>query len=355
MTGRVRLTSGCMQMLDVLRGLYESGCLVSLLCEGMSGGLERGEGPFRVVTWRQVGRRMSALQNEENFRKLFGQAPADLIHVYGTRLGRRGWRLIRRFSAPVVLTPLSAREDVGEVARVQRECAGVIALNYSMREALVNRAHVPREKVSVVRPGVDLSLFEGARPLGSAAVNVVGMAGPFEANGGQRLFLEAARRVLDSGRRAEFVLAGDGREEKRLRALALKLDLSKRVTFATRLSNYRGVISAMDVFVRTATEGTLGYTVLEAMSAQKPVVACATAGVVEIVEDGVTGWLVAKNDAEAVAKAVGLLIDDPALARRMGAAARARVAEHYSMASVVKKTLEVYESAREFSGRALRE
>jgi len=343
-----------MQMLDILRGLHESGCKVSLLCEGMSGVLAGCERPFRVVTWRQVGRRVSALQNEENFRKVFGQPPADLVHVYGTRIGRRGRRLIRRCGVPVVLTPLDAREDVGEMARVQRACAGVIALNYSMREALVNRAHVPREKVNVVRPGVDLRLFAGARPSGGGAVNVVGMVGPFEANGGQRLFLEAARRVLDSGRRAEFVLAGDGREEKRLRALATELGLSKRVTFATGLSDYRGVISAMDVFVRTATEGTLGYTVLEAMSAQKPVVACATAGVVEIVEDGVTGWLVAKDDAEGVARAVGLLIDDPALARRMGAAARARVAKHYSMESAVKKTLEVYESAREFSGRVLR-
>lgn len=348
-TGRVRLSGGCLQMLDVLRGLHHRGCNVGLICRDIPEAIGGREIPFRVVTWQQVGR-LSALRNEESFRHLFGQPLAERVHIYGTELGRMGNRLIRDLPAPAVFTPLNAEDETGDVARIQRRCAGVIALSQSMREALVNRARVPREKVSVVTPGVELQLCGKAQEVCGNRISVVGMAEPLASNRGQRLFLEMARQTLAAGRDAEFVMAGDGPEEKRLRKYAEKLGLLKQVTFATRLTHYRNAILALDVFVRPGSDATVGSSVLEAMSAGKPVVATAAAGVVEIVENGVTGFLVEKNNGAALADAVGRLIDDPALARRMGAAARARVAAHYDMASVVEKTLAVYEKVTETEG-----
>ena len=71
--------------------------------------------------------------------------------------------------------------------------------------------------------------------------------------------------------------------------------------------------------------------VIEAMALGLPVVAPAAAGPLEIVEDGVSGLLYAPDDAPAAAESVLRLIRDRELARRLGAAGRARVAERFSL------------------------
>jgi glycosyltransferase involved in cell wall biosynthesis len=72
--------------------------------------------------------------------------------------------------------------------------------------------------------------------------------------------------------------------------------------------------------------------VLEAMAAGLPVVATDVGGMAEAVIDGVTGFLVPPDDADALARALGRLVGDPELRTRMGAAARARYEEHFSPA-----------------------
>ena len=338
-------------MLDLLRGLHGRGCRVVLVCRELPAEIGCREIPFRVVTWQQVGRHLSVFRHEEMFREIFQQPAAQVIHVYGTRLGPAGRRLLKVLTTPAVFTPISTSHDMAEATRIQRRCGGVIALGQSMREALVNRLRIPREKVSVVSPGVDLSACPEAPPRADGRVPVVGTAGPLEPGRGQQLFLEAARRILDSGRQAEFVVAGDGPAEKKLRRYAADLGLNKRLAFVTRLAAYGDVISTVDVFVRAAPTATIGTTVLEAMGCSKPVVACATAGIVEIVEDGVSGCLVPKKDVTALTAAIGRLLDDPALAQRIGAAARRRVAERFNMEAVVEKTLRVYADVVKAEGR----
>jgi len=82
--------------------------------------------------------------------------------------------------------------------------------------------------------------------------------------------------------------------------------------------------------------------VLEAMAHGRPVVASAVGGIPELVEDGVTGFLVEPGDVSGLREAIERLLSDPALRRRMGRAARARVAERCSWEQVTAATLESY-------------
>src|ERR671937_549308 len=83
--------------------------------------------------------------------------------------------------------------------------------------------------------------------------------------------------------------------------------------------------------------------VLEAMAYGKPVVASAVGGIPELVEDGVTGFLVEPGDVAGLRQAIERLLADPALRRRLGRAARARVGERCSWERVTAATVAAYE------------
>lgn len=344
LAGRVRVSSGALHMLDLLAGLRASGINVSLLCGGLDPELVERDIAVPVIHWRQVAGRLAALRNDDTFQKTFTHPPPEVIHIHGRRLGWSGRRFLRHFRTASVLTPHFGRNDLGDIGRMQKRCARVIALNQSMREMLVNQGRVPREKVAVVGMAIEMRPA-AASPPGAKRVPVVCTVAPLRSDQGQRLFLAAAREILDAGRRAEFVIGGDGPDEKALRRRASKLGLNGHVTFVTRLPVYSDVIAAADVFVRPALVGGVGYSVLEAMAMSKAVVASATAGIVEIVDDGASGFLVMKNDAAALAEAVGKLVDEPDLARRMGVAGRQRAAAHFGIGRLVENMLEVYAQA----------
>jgi alpha-maltose-1-phosphate synthase len=84
---------------------------------------------------------------------------------------------------------------------------------------------------------------------------------------------------------------------------------------------------------------------LEAMACETPVVASAVGGILEVVVDGETGLLVPPAKPEALADALRRVLDDPALARRLGAVGRKRVEAHFAWASIAERTENVYAEA----------
>jgi glycogen synthase len=98
------------------------------------------------------------------------------------------------------------------------------------------------------------------------------------------------------------------------------------------------------VVVPSRAEG-FGVVCGEAMAHGKPVVACATGGLVNLVRHNETGLLVEPGDVAGLRAAIDLLLDDPVLRRRLGAAARQRIVDHYSWESVIARTLDVYEQS----------
>jgi glycosyltransferase involved in cell wall biosynthesis len=88
-----------------------------------------------------------------------------------------------------------------------------------------------------------------------------------------------------------------------------------------------------------------GLVPLEAMSARRPVVASRCGGIPETIVDGVTGWLVEPESAEALAARVAALLIDPPLAQRMGDAGRRHVCEHFEMQRYVDNILHAYRTA----------
>src|SRR4030095_2911461 len=99
---------------------------------------------------------------------------------------------------------------------------------------------------------------------------------------------------------------------------------------------------AFDIFVMSSITEGLGTSLLDAMAAAKPIVATATGGIPEVVDDGVTGFLVQLRDDRAMADAIVRLLKDDDLRQRMGLAGLKRAREKFGAERMLRETLRVY-------------
>jgi colanic acid/amylovoran biosynthesis glycosyltransferase len=155
---------------------------------------------------------------------------------------------------------------------------------------------------------------------------------------GPLLALQSFAKVLATHPDATLEIIGDGRLREATQARAKSLGIADRVKFhgPQPHSFVLERLNAADLLVQhcvtTSGEGAeaFGLSIVEAMACEVPVVATRHGGIVETVQDGVTGRLVEERDIEGMASAVAEILDDPERAAAMGAAGRARVLEHFS-------------------------
>ncbi len=255
-----------------------------------------------------------------------------------TVFGRSGFRLVARRGSPdpikdnwhyrLVYQRLLDRLIVNCRALVDKVCAGAPWFD--------------RGKVRVVYNGCDVAaLGERARPgrvraeLGLAPdTPVVALIGEVGWRKGQEILLQAAAGLRASHPRTVYLLAGegDGRAELEQRSRGLVLD-DGTVRFLGFRDDVPDLLADCDVLVLPSRREGFPNTLLEGMALGRPVVATAVDGIPELVSDGETGALVPLDDVEALAAAIGRLLDDPALRRSWGEAGRRRVEEHFSAAA----------------------
>jgi glycosyltransferase involved in cell wall biosynthesis len=143
-----------------------------------------------------------------------------------------------------------------------------------------------------------------------------------------------------------LLLIGSGPRLSGLRSRARRLEIDDRVRFCPNVSDVDLPLHLAlgNVFVfpsENRLEG-FGLAVAEAMAAGLPVVTADMPGVREVIEPGVEGLLAEPLLAHDVAEKVRRLLDDPALARQMGAAGRLRAVQRYGLATVAGQLLKVY-------------
>ena len=161
---------------------------------------------------------------------------------------------------------------------------------------------------------------------------------------GQTVFLEAAKKVLDAGTNAHFLLAGKETDGPEAREKVHALGIGDHVTLAGFRTDIPEVLSLLSVSVLSSLAGEGFSGVLrEAMCMGVPVVATDVGGNSELVKDGKTGRLVPPGDAGALATAIRQVLADHALTHEMAQVAQENVTSNYSLESMVDKTIALYE------------
>jgi alpha-maltose-1-phosphate synthase len=166
--------------------------------------------------------------------------------------------------------------------------------------------------------------------------------------------LEAAPALPDGVQLVLCAAAPDTPEiEERLRRTLARHPNAHWIGEMVPVDEVMQLYSHASVFVCPSVYEPFGLINLEAMACGTPVVASAVGGILEVVQDGVTGFLVEPGRPDQLAEKIGRLLADPAQARSMGQAGRKRVEERFSWDSVAERTEGVYgEAVAEFARTA---
>ncbi len=273
----------------------------------------------------------------------------DVVHGNYWLSGVVGHRLKHQLGVPLVSTfhtLARVKAEGGDLEPEWRDraeaevigCSDAICVSCPEEERQFRRLYGdPAGRIEIVPPAVEHAFFApgdrgGARravglPTDRAVLLFVGRIQPLKA---PDVAIRALAHVPD--RTAVLVIvggasgaAGDG-EEAAARQLAAELGLADRVQFVAPrphhiLSSY---YRAADLVIVPSRSESFGLVALEAAACGVPVVASAVGGLLNIVHDGVTGLLVDGRDPARYARAISQLLDDPAGAAAMGAAAAVR-------------------------------
>jgi glycosyltransferase involved in cell wall biosynthesis len=179
---------------------------------------------------------------------------------------------------------------------------------------------------------------------------VVGCVGRIKMRRKGQDFLVAAARVLKTkGLPIKYLIVGSPHPDNlehldRLRDLIRANDLEKDVILAGEIADPLPAFAAMDVFVLPSCDPEpLGNVILEAMGMRKPVIATSLGGSPEMVEEGISGFLVEPNNAEQLADRIYHFHRDREAARRMGEAGRQRLETRFDLVATTGQAMDLYD------------
>ena len=256
-----------------------------------------------------------------------------------------GIRLAKRLNRPYVLS-IHDYSPAGEVLKVDAElCCKIIAVSASVKSELLTQPSITGEMVSVIHSGVEQIPTENLTPvLDPKCEPVIGTAGPLEEVKGVTFFLQAAQKILKQFPKLNFLVAGSGPEEKRLRLLVKTLGIQKQVTFVSGLHSFEESLHAMDVFCLPSLQQGLGTIMLEAMAYGRPVIASNVGGVFSAITPEETGLLIPASDSDAIAEKIIFLLKNPETAGKMGEAGREHVKKNFRIDQTVRRIADIYRS-----------
>lgn len=272
---------------------------------------------------------------------------AALLAAFGNGVRRDGsaWTWSASMHGPVEfadMTGLRLRERV-------RDALFVVAISDFARSQLLSLLPTNQwDKVRVVRCGIDIASFAprgASHEAGHLRILYVGTLIPRK---GQPVLLEALSALGRHNVEARLTLVGQGPERPALERLAQRLGVSDRVTFTGGLDHdrVREQYVLADVFCLPSFAEGVPVVLMEAMATGLPVVTTRIAGISELVEDGVHGFLARPGRADDLEQALAHLAADPALGRRMGESGRAKVERDHDSMTNAKELVELHREFR---------
>jgi glycosyltransferase involved in cell wall biosynthesis len=294
----------------------------------------------------------------QRLRQLVQDREIDLIHTHMSRAHFMGVLLRGLCQVPCIAT--------AHCRKVQAHWAlnnHVIATSLDTERFHRRFNMVPQDRISTIyspvprRSGLNETITSydvraiqelrrqwGCDSKDSISETVLGVVGEISPAKGQAYLLHAVRHLRDAGRRIRLVVIGNHRKEYvwELQKQARDLGIGADIHWAGFSSQVPLAMMAIDVYVCPSLSESLPLTILEAMSAARPIVATAVGGIPEIIHDHETGLLVQPRDPSALAHAIAEIIDHPGLAHKIGFSAWNKVQHYFDPMEQTRKVEAIY-------------
>jgi glycosyltransferase involved in cell wall biosynthesis len=237
--------------------------------------------------------------------------------------------------------------------------ARVIAVSEGVARGLAARRIFPAEIIRVIPNGISVARIDNAlrdferaafrRGLSLDAPLVVGMVGELSAVKGQEDFVRAAATIIrrENFTDAQFLIIGDdkspgGETRARLEKMIVEHELQDYVRLIGHVPELTPLINSLDLYVSASRAEAFGLATLEALMCGVAVVATATDGAREMIDDGVNGNLVPLGDTASLARAMLRLLRDDDARARISKRAREESRARFGLERMVDATENVY-------------
>lgn len=280
-------------------------------------------------------------------REVYRKEHITVIHVHHRMAAfyTRIFRLTRRFK--FLATSHGIFEDKKRLTKFSYTGANIIACGSVVKDNLVNDYGLNSACVEVVHNAVQKENGE-IRPVMELQalgldVKKIGYVGRLSEEKGIDNYIAFIPYVLKEVPSAKFVIAGDGPLRTQMLQQIKKLKIEDDVIYLGYRNDIQNVIQQLDIIVLPSyTEG-LPLTPIEAFAHGKPMVATAVGGTVEIVKDGVNGFLIQPDDLQQMAKKVVALCKDQVMYGEFGKQAELTYEGQYSFEHFQKSIIAYYE------------
>jgi glycosyltransferase involved in cell wall biosynthesis len=358
-------TGSVVQMYQLARGLAQRGHRVAVVTRpgaevaqrARSEDLDVVELPLRGSFDRETARELGRVYEERN---------VDLVHAHkgiahsaalgATLFSERRPLIVANRGVSFPLTLLNRW-------KYKVRLSAVVAVCEDVKRVLVASGGLAPEKVHVVYAGVDPAVFDPVKVNGDRIRSEWGVAA------GQKLLVQVSARnykgwrdlmagaAMESRKHPELKIAlvacPDEAAKAAVEAEARALGIADRVIAVGYRPDVPDILGAADVVADLSWAG-LGITgtLREAMALGRPVIASSAGGNPELVEDGRSGLLVPPRDPAAFAAALGRLLEEPELARRLGCGGRERVLASFTVEARLDRMEVLYRRLIASAGRA---
>lgn len=315
----------------------------------------------RIYTGIERVKKSHSLQSKIKYFRAFPQllgvireTKPDILHAhYATSYGLLG--ALSGFQ-PFVLSVWGS--DVFDFPKISPLHTAILKYNLSRACRILSTSRVMAEETSkyikkeieVTPFGVDLQRFQPreSNEILTDGIIQIGTVKALEETYGIEYLIRAFKVVVDRnpGVPIRLLIIGGGSLELPLKKLTHELRISDLVVFQGRVSfdEVPKFHTAITIAVYLSLMESFGVSVLEAQACGNPVVVSNVGGLPEIVEDGITGFVVQTKDVEAAAEAIERLVIDSGLRKRMGDAARKHVENKYDWEKNVEQMVNIYKT-----------
>lgn len=229
--------------------------------------------------------------------------------------------------------------------------SNIIMVSDAIKEDYVGLGVKP-EKILTIPLGIDIERYSKneearGRLRGEFGIDdktvLIGTVSRAEPVKGLRYLVEAMPQVIRRVPGVMVLVVGGGSQLDDLKKTAIELGIHDHVIFEGIREDIPEILSAIDIFVLPSISEGMPLALLEAMASGKPVIGSKVGGIPELIEDGLTGYLVPPGDPNRLAGSIVKLSVDHELMRSMGREARRKVEEKYNVKVQVERLVNLYE------------